>query len=63
VLIDVLCRYIRGEPFPKSDARNAGFLEMRELSELDIVPSALEVIEQAAKVRPSAAHDATDPGA
>jgi 8-oxo-dGTP diphosphatase len=54
VLIDVLCLYLRGEPFPRSDASNARFVELRELSELDIVPTALDVIERAAKERPSA---------
>jgi ADP-ribose pyrophosphatase YjhB (NUDIX family) len=54
VLIDVLCLYLRGEPFPGSDASNARFVEMRELSELDIVPTALDVIERAAKERPPA---------
>lgn len=54
VLIDVLCRYIRGEPFPKSDASNARFVEMRELSELDVVTTALDVIERAATQRPTA---------
>jgi ADP-ribose pyrophosphatase YjhB (NUDIX family) len=55
VLIDVLCRYLRGEPFPKSDASNARFVAMRELNDLDVVPTALDVIERAATQRPSAA--------
>jgi len=54
VLIDVLCHYLRGEPFPESDASNARFVEMRELTELDIGPTALDVIERAATERPPA---------
>jgi ADP-ribose pyrophosphatase YjhB (NUDIX family) len=54
VLIDVLCHYVRGEAFPESDATNARFVEMRELTELDIVPTALDVVERAAKERPPA---------
>jgi ADP-ribose pyrophosphatase YjhB (NUDIX family) len=54
VLIDVLCHYLHGEPFPESDASNARFIEMRELSELDVVPTALDVIERAATERPPA---------
>jgi 8-oxo-dGTP diphosphatase len=54
VLIDALCHYLRGEPFPESDASNARFVEMHELTELDIVPTALDVIERAATERPPA---------
>jgi ADP-ribose pyrophosphatase len=54
VLIDVLCHYLRGEPFPESDASNAKFVEMRELTELDLVPTALDVIKRAATQRPLA---------
>jgi len=54
VLIDVLCHYLRGEPFPGSDASNARFVEMRELTELDLVPTALDVIKRAATQRPLA---------
>ena len=60
VLIDVVCRYLRGEPFPRSDATNAAFVEMRELGELDLVPSALDVIGRAARERSSAAPVADD---
>jgi ADP-ribose pyrophosphatase YjhB (NUDIX family) len=47
VLVDVLCAPVRGEPFPQSDAENARFVEMRELGELDVAPTALGVIEHA----------------
>lgn len=46
VLVDLLCLLVRGEPDPGSDATNAGFIELRELAEFDVVPSALEVIER-----------------
>lgn len=47
VLVDVLCVHVRGEPYPGSDAENARFIEMRELGEFDIVPTALGIIERA----------------
>jgi 8-oxo-dGTP diphosphatase len=49
VLIDILCLFVQGDPFPKSDASHAKFVELRELTELDIVPTALDVIERAAR--------------
>jgi 8-oxo-dGTP diphosphatase len=51
VLIDVLCAYVDGEPHASSDADNARFVELREVSELDVTPAALELIEKALKVR------------
>jgi len=51
VLVDVLCAYIQGEPHPASDAENTRFVETRELVELDVTPTALEVIEQALLTR------------
>ena len=47
VLIDILCEYLRNEPFPASDAENARFVELRELGELDVAPEALDVIAKA----------------
>ena len=47
VLIDILCEYLRNEPFPASDAENARFVELRELGELDVTPEALDVIAKA----------------
>ncbi|TLZ46145.1 MAG: hypothetical protein E6K19_01310 [Methanobacteriota archaeon] len=55
VLVDLLCAYVRGEPFPASDASHARFVEMRELMELDLAPDALQVIERAAMERRPAA--------
>jgi 8-oxo-dGTP diphosphatase len=57
VLVDVLCAYVYGEPFPASDASHARFVEMRELMEFDLAPGALRVIERAATERRTAAQD------
>ncbi len=54
VLIDVLCEYVRGEPFPASDAENARFILVRELSEYDVAPSALDAVWAASKARTAA---------
>jgi len=51
VLIDVLCEYIAGEPFPASDADHARFFPLRELGEYDIASTALEVVRAAAAKR------------
>ena len=51
VLVDVLCAFVQGEPHPGSDAENARFVEMRELGEFDVTPTALEVVEQALLAR------------
>jgi len=51
VLIDVLCEYIGGDPFPGTDAENARFVPLRELGEYDIAPTALEVLQAAAASR------------
>jgi len=45
VLIDVLCEYLRGDPFPATDAENARLIPLRELGEYDVVPVALEVLQ------------------
>ena len=45
VLIDVLCEYLRGDPFPATDAENARLIPFRELGEYDVVPTALEVLQ------------------
>src|SRR2546426_1496293 len=47
VLVDVLCAHLRGEPYPRSDAENARFIETRELRGFDVTPMALDVIERA----------------
>lgn len=51
VLIDVLCEYLRGEPFPASDAENARFIPLRELTDYDVTSSTLDVIQAASKER------------
>jgi len=52
VLIDVLCEFVEGEPYPASDADNARFIPLRELPEYDVTPTSREVIGAAARVRP-----------
>jgi len=54
VLIDVLCEYLDGEPFPGTDAENASFVPLAELGEYDIVPTALDVLQRAATARGTA---------
>ena len=51
VLIDVLCEYVRGEPFPATDAANARFIPLRELGEYKVAPTALEVLRTALAAR------------
>jgi 8-oxo-dGTP diphosphatase len=45
ILIDVLCEYVQGDPFPATDAENARLIPLRELGEFDVVPAALEVLQ------------------
>jgi len=52
VLIDVLCEYIGGEPEPSSDAENARFVPLRELTEYDLTETAFRAIERATRMRP-----------
>lgn len=52
VLLDVLCEYIEGEPEPSSDAENARFVPLRELTEYDLTPTAMRAIERASRMRP-----------
>ncbi len=51
VLIDVLCEYVRGDPFPATDAANARFIPLRELGEYEVAPTALEVLRTASAAR------------
>ncbi len=51
VLIDILCEYIRGDPFPSTDAENARFIPLRELGEYDVAAMALEVLQTASAAR------------
>jgi len=51
VLIDVLCEYVQGDPFPATDAENARFIALRELGEYDVAPTALEVVRVASAAR------------
>ena len=51
VLIDVLCEYVRGDPFPATDAENARFIPLRELGEYDVAPTVLEILGTASAAR------------
>ena len=51
VLIDVLCEYLRGEPVAGSDAGRARFIPLRELSEYDVTPTALDLLQEASTTR------------
>ncbi|HKW43695.1 MAG TPA: NUDIX hydrolase, partial [Thermoplasmata archaeon] len=51
VLIDVLCSFVNGDPFPGSDAQDARFLPLSELGEYDLAPPALAVISKASGFR------------
>lgn len=51
VLIDILCEFLEGEPFPESDASNARFVPLTELGEYDVTETTLDVIRRAAAVR------------
>src|SRR5207245_9353589 len=45
VLIDVLCEYLRGDPFPATAAESARLIPLRELGEYDVVARSLEVLQ------------------
>jgi len=62
VLIDMLCEYQGGEPFPDTDAANARFIPLRELGEYDVTESAREIIGRAASERLVIHEGETDPG-
>ncbi len=51
VVLTVLCEYLRGEPFPASDAENARFIPLRELAEYDLAASVLDTIRLASRAR------------
>ena len=51
VLMDVLCEYVSGEPFPATDAENARFIPLKELGEYEVTRQAREVLERVALMR------------
>jgi len=51
VLIDLLCDYVEGDPFPGTDEANARFIPLAELGEYDIAEPALGVLRQASTLR------------
>ncbi len=56
VLVDFLCRPIGGELKPDSDAADARFAPLKELSSYSLPPHTLEVIRQADGLRKSPEH-------
>jgi 8-oxo-dGTP diphosphatase len=59
VLIEMLCEYVRGEPFPATDADNARFVSLSEVGEYDVAPTALEVLRSASASRPTSGDSST----
>jgi len=60
VLIDVLCEYVQGDPFPATDAENARLIPLGVLGEYEVVPAALEVLQMTSAgriVSPDATRD------
>jgi ADP-ribose pyrophosphatase YjhB (NUDIX family) len=51
VLIDVLCEYVAGDPFPATDADNARFIALKDLGEYDITAAAQDALERASRMR------------
>jgi mutator protein MutT len=50
-LIDLLCEYVDGEPFPDTDAANARFIPLHELGEYDVAETVTELIARASTTR------------
>ncbi len=51
ILMNVLCDYISGEPYPASDADNARFIPLKELAEYEVTATAQEALERASRMR------------
>jgi len=51
VLMNVLCDYVSGEPYPASDADNARFIPLKELGEYEVTATAQEALERASRMR------------
>ncbi len=51
VLMNVLCEYVSGDPYPASDADNARFIPLKELGEYEITATAQEALERASRMR------------
>lgn len=51
VLIDFLCEYVEGEPFPATDAANARFIPLDELGEYDVAETVTEIVQRASTAR------------
>lgn len=51
VLMNVLCEYVSGDPFPATDADNAKFIPLKELGEYEVTATAQETLERASRMR------------
>lgn len=51
VLIDLLCDYVEGNPFPGRDETNARFIPFAEVGEYDVAETALDVVRRASALR------------
>ncbi len=51
VLMNVLCDYVSGEPYPATDADNARFIPLKELGEYEVTVTAQEALERASRMR------------
>ncbi|MEK6986837.1 MAG: NUDIX hydrolase [Candidatus Thermoplasmatota archaeon] len=51
VLVNVLCEYVSGEPYPATDADNARFIPLKELGEYEVTATAQEALERASRMR------------
>ena len=51
VLIDLLCDYVEGNPFPGRDETNARFIPLVEVGEYDVAETALDVVRRASALR------------
>ncbi len=51
VLMNVLCDYVSGEPYPASDADHARFIPLKELGEYEVTATAQEALERASRLR------------
>ena len=51
VLIDLLCDYVEGDPFPGRDEANARFISLSEVGEYDVAETALDILRRASALR------------
>ncbi|MGI0149713.1 MAG: GNAT family N-acetyltransferase [Thermoplasmata archaeon] len=63
VLIDLLCEYIAGEPFPETDALNARFIPLQDLGEYDVTETTLDIVRRTSTIREVSRRDQSGPRA